>query len=105
MHKTALIVTTISSPNQVLKELASGANENDWAFYCIGDLKTPDDFVLDGCEFISHKQQISDSTQQLSKLLPDNHYARKNFGYLKAIASGVDVIVETDDYWKGVLNG
>jgi len=97
MHKTALIVTTISSPNQVLKELASGANENDWAFYCIGDLKTPDDFVLDGCEFISHKQQISDSTQQLSKLLPDNHYARKNFGYLKAIASGVDVIVETDD--------
>ncbi len=97
MSKTALVVTSISSPNPVLKELASGAIENDWKFYCVGDLKTPNDFQLEGCDFISHKEQVSLSSYKISPLLPDNHYARKNYGYLQAIENGADLIIETDD--------
>lgn len=34
---------------------------------------------------------------KLSKLIPYNHYGRKNLGYLFAIKKGYDVIYETDD--------
>jgi hypothetical protein len=97
MYKTALVVTSISGPNKVLKELASGSIENGWQFYCVGDKKTPHDFSIPGCDFISHEDQISNSPYRLSSLLPSNHYSRKNHGYLKAIESGADLIIETDD--------
>jgi len=97
LGKTALVVTSISKPNSVLKELAAGASKHDCVFYCIGDLKSPSDFNLEGCKFISHDSQTSDSSYRLSALLPDNHYARKNYGYLKAIDDGAARIVETDD--------
>jgi len=57
MSNTALVVTTISSPNQVLKSLASGAIDNQWMFYCIGDKKTPNDFHIDGC--LGNKQWVN----------------------------------------------
>jgi hypothetical protein len=44
---------------------------------------------------------------KLAKFLPLNHYARKNLGYLIAIKSGAEIIIETDDdnipainFWK-----
>jgi hypothetical protein len=33
----------------------------------------------------------------LAQILPERHYARKNLGYLVAMARGAEVIVETDD--------
>lgn len=97
MNDTALVVTSIASPNTVLKELADGALENGWDFYCIGDMKSPNDFHISGCDFISYEEQITNSKYRISKLLPKNHYSRKNHGYLKAIHTNIKYIVETDD--------
>lgn len=95
--QTALVVTSISKPNPVLKALAAGALKHDWNFFCIGDKKSPADFKIDGCTYFSHQAQTQSGQFKISQFLPDNHYARKNFGYLEAITSGAEFIVETDD--------
>lgn len=92
--KKTLVVTSIASPNAVLKALAQGAHENNFEFIVIGDTKSPKDFKLDGCRFISIEEQ-DQLPFQLAKILPKKHYARKNLGYL--LAKNNDIIVETDD--------
>ena len=34
---------------------------------------------------------------QSIKFIPENHYSRKNIGYLHAISNGAKIIFETDD--------
>ena len=92
--RKALIVTSISSPNAVLKALAQGAQENNFEFIVIGDTKSPKDFQLEGCRFVSIEEQ-DQLKFSLTKILPKKHYARKNLGYL--LAKDNDFIVETDD--------
>jgi hypothetical protein len=96
MEKTALIVTSISAPNPVMKSLAQGSAENNIDFLVIGDTKSPDDFLLDGCDFYSIKRQL-ELDFSFAKNVPTRHYARKNIGYLEAIKNGVELILETDD--------
>lgn len=67
-----------------------------WGFIVAGDVSSPSDFTLDGCEFLSISRQES-LGYRLSTLLPKKHYARKNIGYLHAIASAPAFIVDTDD--------
>jgi hypothetical protein len=93
---TAIVVTSIAAPNQVLRELADGMTERGGAFYVIGDLASPADFHLDGCEFYDVPRQER-SGLKTAKLCPTRHYARKNIGYLLAAGSGAQIIVETDD--------
>ena len=89
-------MTSISAPNPVLTALAAGSIAHGWDFIVIGDTKSPDDFQVDGCNFISvSQQQIGKHT--LGKLCPTRSYARKNIGYLESIARGARIIVETDD--------
>lgn len=92
----ALVVTTISPPNAVLRALAKGAGEAGMPFIAIGDAKSPADFALAGCDYHSLERQgtLDFATAVLS---PTGHYARKNIGYLVAMAGGADHIVETDD--------
>jgi len=97
LNKTSLVVTTVSSPNEVLNILALGALKHRWTFFCVGDAKSPSDFDLKGCEFVSLTQQFDSSEFSLTQHLPANHYARKNYGYLKAMVAGSEYIVETDD--------
>jgi hypothetical protein len=73
-----LIVTSISAPNAVLRALAEGAANSGFRFTVIGDLKSPADFSLPGCDFYSVDQQIST-------------------GYLLAARAGAPLILETDD--------
>ena len=59
-------------------------------------LKTPDIYKHLNCIYLdleNRKYFIS----RLSKLIPLNHYARKNLGYLYAIKKGFEIIYETDD--------
>jgi len=92
--KTALVITSIASPNEVLKACAQGAKKNGIDFIVIGDTKSPADFRLDGCRFLSIDTQ-EELNFKLAKILPKRHYARKNLGYL--LAKDHDVIIETDD--------
>jgi len=76
--------------------LALGARSAGARLFCVGDAKTPSEWSLGGCRFISLEEQRN-SRLSLGKALPVSHYARKNLGYLLAIGEGADCIVETDD--------
>ena len=89
-------MTSISRPNRILGELASGAKEHGIPFYLIGDVPSPADFSLDGCDFYSLKRQ-AELGFRTSEETPLRHYARKNIGYLLAASNGAEVIIETDD--------
>lgn len=94
--KKCLVVTSISRPNPVLSSLAAGAIQRDIPFILIGDVPSPVDFALEGCRFYSISQQEALRFRTAS-LTPKRHYARKNIGYLLAMESGADTIIETDD--------
>jgi hypothetical protein len=92
----ALVVTSISAPNAVLRSLAAGAARHQIHFYNIGDSKTPSDFSLEGCDYYSLERQRA-SDLEFARLCPERHYARKNIGYLLAIRDGARILIETDD--------
>jgi hypothetical protein len=94
--KPALVVTSISAPNGVLRALAEGAGPAGFDFTVIGDSKSPADFELDGCDFYSVDRQ-RETGLRFAELCPTRHYARKNIGYLLAIKAGAPLILETDD--------
>jgi hypothetical protein len=91
---TALIITSISAPNAAMKSFADGCSKSGIDFIVVGDSKSPKDFKLDGCRFISIEEQRS-LPFKLAKLLPEKHYGRKNLGYL--LSKNKSVIIETDD--------
>lgn len=95
-NEVAVVVTSIALPNRTLRELARGCTQHRYSFYVVGDVSSPGDFQLDGCNFFSIERQ-----RKLGFLTaehcPERHYARKNIGYLQAIRDGASVIVETDD--------
>lgn len=90
----AIVVTTINEPTDAVRQLAT--LDGDWPLIVVGDNKTPSNFALDGARYISIEEQRA-SSSELASLLPENHYCRKNLGYIEAIASGVSAIAETDD--------
>lgn len=93
---TSIVVTSIASPNQALRQLAAGSIERHYRFYVIGDVASPPDFHLEGCEFfdLARQRQLGFAT---AERCPERHYARKNIGYLQAIRDGATRIIETDD--------
>jgi len=90
----ALIITSISAPNAAMKSFADGCAKSGIEFMVVGDSKSPKDFKLQGCRFISIEEQWA-LPFKLAKLLPEKHYGRKNLGYL--LAKNKSVIIETDD--------
>lgn len=95
-ERSALVVTSIAAPNDILKTLAQGCREHNYEFIVIGDVASPPDFQLDGCRFYGLNDQY-DTGLALAQLCPTKHYARKNLGYLLALRDGVTTILETDD--------
>lgn len=97
MQKRYLIITSIAtSDNAALREYARQSVAYDTHFIVIGDTRSPADFALPDCDFRSMERQ-RELPFPLARLLPANHYARKNLGYLIAAKDGADVIIETDD--------
>ena len=92
----SLVVTSISAPNSTLRGLASQCKARGYSFYVIGDVPSPADFSIEGCEFYSLERQ-KDSGFKIAELLPTRHYARKNIGYLLAIQQRASMLLETDD--------
>ena len=94
--KGALVVTSISAPNEVLRALAHGSEQHGIPFYVIGDTKSPTKFELRGCQYFSVDEQRQ-LPYRYAALAPVKSYARKNIGYLIAMKAGCDWICETDD--------
>ncbi|MDD1529852.1 DUF288 domain-containing protein [Bradyrhizobium sp. WBOS7] len=92
----AIIITSINPPNDVMKTIAASALQSGFDFFVVGDTASPADFSIEGCRFLGIADQVN-SGFAYANLAPVKNYARKNIGYLSAIASGAQVIVETDD--------
>jgi hypothetical protein len=90
----AIIITTINPPTEAVKKISSTCP--DWTFFVIGDRKTPADWAWPGVKFVSAAEQL-ETGGAFAAECPFNHYARKNAGYLYAIAQGAEIIAETDD--------
>ena len=101
----------------MLQDYARECAERKIPLIIAGDKKSPQDFELPGATFLNTKQQ-EESGFHLSRLLPFNHYSRKNMAYLYAMRGACTVLVEVDDdnqalpgFWqsreekvKGLLN-
>ncbi len=97
MTNFPVIITSISnSDNQILKTWGKKAKDRNQIVYLIGDRKSPRDFNISGIEFYSIENQKK-LPFKFARLLPENHYSRKNLGYLIAIKERYKIIVETDD--------
>jgi hypothetical protein len=94
--KTSLVITSIAAPNDVMKSIAAGCAEHKIDFIVIGDVPSPADFVLNGCSFFSLARQ-AETGLKTADAVPKRHYARKNIGYLLAMQSGAQIMLETDD--------
>lgn len=97
MDNTFIVITSIADESHpVLKKIAARAVNHQVPLILIGDIASPKEFHLEGCEFYSFAAQ-GQLTFNLAKQLPLGHYARKNLGYLIAIEKGAEIIIETDD--------
>jgi hypothetical protein len=90
----ALVVTTINDPRASLLHVLE--RHPDWQLVVVGDRKTPSSWELHGSRYLSLDRQRS-FAPELARSIPLDHYARKNLGYLWAMASGASTIAETDD--------
>ncbi len=88
-----IVVTSIQYPTPQLEKLAQIPG---WHLLVVGDKKTPKDWHLDQCEYLSPEDQVKLGYKSAT-MLPWNHYSRKNIGYLYAISKGAKLIYETDD--------
>lgn len=90
------VITTIQASTECMVGLSRKFQEFNGSLYIVGDRKGPESCSLPGAEFLRFDQQAS-LPLRLAKLLPADHYARKNLGYLMAIKNGSGCIYETDD--------
>ncbi|QDT55841.1 hypothetical protein Pan44_38890 [Caulifigura coniformis] len=95
------VITTIQEPTDCVRKLAKRLPEAAGRLVVIGDKKGPKRF--DGGSASEWPVDFLDLAAQqagpfkLGNALPVGHYARKNIGYLQAIASGASCVYETDD--------
>jgi len=91
-----IVVTTIAPPTRGMIEISRRLETTPGTLWIVGDRKGPPAYALPAVRFLPIDEQLL-LPFQLAKLLPEKHYTRKNLGYLAAIATGIDHLVETDD--------
>jgi hypothetical protein len=96
LSRLSCVLTTIQEPTPCVLRLAEVMARAGGELIVVGDRKGPREFTLPGCRFypLSAQEQLP---YRLARLLPVGHYARKNLGYLIAIADGAGILYETDD--------
>lgn len=91
-----VVITSINGPQPRYTDYI----ERGWRLVVVGDLKSPNEefenWINDSQHFLSAQMQ-SEIYPELSLAIGFNTYARKNLGYLYALAQGAKVIWETDD--------
>jgi hypothetical protein len=92
------VVTTITPPTLSIRILTDRLSLIGARLVIVGDRKGPERYELEyaAVDFLPLSKQQA-GPFELGRLLPTDHYARKNVGYLHAIAAGVPLIYETDD--------
>jgi len=93
----AIVITTIHAGSPGVDAFSKIPG---WRLIVVGDAKTPPLEAAGAYDFLCLDAQFGfgkANRLDLPRLLPENHYARKNAGYLAAIAAGATTIYETDD--------
>ena len=90
------VITTIQPPTASVRKLSRALRPLKAPLLIVGDRKGPRTYPLAGTELLTLGQQLAQPLR-LARLLPVNHYVRKNLGYLTAISRGAGCIYETDD--------
>lgn len=91
---TCVVITTINPPTAAVRKFV---DMPELDVIIVADKKTPvDTYAGLDCILLTIDEQRR-AFPALDALLPFNHYARKNMGYLYAIREGYQVILETDD--------
>jgi len=96
MGNHCIVITTINQINDVLNVYARECYERDYDLVIVGDKKTPSDCRIGHRFFYDVEEQMA-LNFSYPAACPFNHYARKNVGYLIAMARGAELIVDTDD--------
>jgi len=91
--KIFTVLTTINSPDERVSDWMKITGTQT---IVVGDKKTPTSWNHSSCKFFSLEDQLT-SEFAIASLLPENHYTRKNLGYLYAIKKGAQAIIDTDD--------
>lgn len=89
----AIVITSIFPPGAATTRFA---RLEGWHLIVAGDRKTPVDWALEGCTFLSAARQEA-CGYRIARELPWNHYCRKMIGYVHAIRGGAGMIADTDD--------
>jgi hypothetical protein len=87
------VLTSINCPDERISDWMQITQNHT---IVVGDKKTPVSWDHPKCKFMSLEDQHN-SEFTIAKLLPENHYTRKNLGYLYAIKKGAHAIIDTDD--------
>lgn len=95
-NKVAIVVTSINAPGPPLQLLAEGCRKLGHQLIIIGDEASPKTFQLESARFYSLAEQM-ELGFRVARICPTKHYARKNIGYLLAMRSGANIIVDLDD--------
>lgn len=90
------VVTTIQPPTRAMKSFGKTLTRFRGQLLIVGDRKGPFDYSLPRSRLLTLQDQIG-LPLDLPRLLPVNHYVRKNVGYLVAIGQNAPCIFETDD--------
>jgi len=96
MKNVWIIITTINKPTKAIIDYSNIVKRMGWKLLIVGDEKTPDEYEQFDCEFLSLKKQHQ-NWGEFSRLIPVNHYCRKNIGYLYAFLHGAEWVFDTDD--------
>lgn len=93
-QKTCVVITTINPPTVAIRKFI---DMDGLDVVIVADKKTPvDAYAGLDCVLLTVEEQHR-RFPAFDAMLPFNHYARKNMGYLYAIRQGYQTILETDD--------
>jgi hypothetical protein len=92
-NKATVVLTTINPPNPKIEKWAEVSGNK---VIVVGDNKTPSYWNHKSCDFISIVDQ-KEGAFKISKSILENHYTRKNIGYLYALENDASMIIDTDD--------
>lgn len=84
------VVTTVNPPTKAIEKLHQLFGDK---LIVVGDKKTPVDWEYKNVNYIP----FAEKKEWSEDYAPENHYARKNIGYLEAMRRKADSITELDD--------
>ena len=93
------VFTTINPPTRAVKQCAA---LRGWCVVVVGDKKSPPAYELSKARNQTHVVYLGPAAQEalpyrIVKLLPWNHFGRKNIGYVYAVHHGARVVLDIDD--------